>query len=588
MDEITRLRKAFDIAVSNLDIEAVREETERLATYAKAHLFEHPQAFSEALAQSLNAYDKERTASLCDELIAHLHVRAEPYPPENAVKVLSGLIRKRRFHHALEVADVLIQHGCDTTRIRRTYAQALIESGHLNAAIDTLRQLEARCVSSSDERELAEVHGLLGRVWKQIYCTGAASGARKREALETAERCYAEEFRRDNKLLWHGINSVALQQRAARDELADFVPSTGPISGSDILTLSGTTGPDSDSVDVWTQATLAEACLADDDIPQALRWIIGYVEKNDSGNYPADAFEIASTLRQFEQVWQLDVDDLAHARILEVLRSALLVREGGSVSLEDVSSESDAIDTLLEDNAYEQILGRERFRNLRWYRTGLDRASSVCKFVDRFGEGFGSGFLVQAEDLGLVHDARWVVLTNAHVISESVDEQSGVPAAMPPEAATVCFEGSDDPERQYNITGVLATSPRRELDFSVLTLDEEGDDFPAPCPIAPRLPLVDRGQRIYVIGHPKGGDISFSLNDNLLLDHEAPKVHYRSPTEGGSSGSPLFNKNWELIGLHHAGGMNMPRLNGQSGRYPANEGLWIQSIVEAIKLNAGR
>jgi hypothetical protein len=39
---------------------------------------------------------------------------------------------------------------------------------------------------------------------------------------------------------------------------------------------------------------------------------------------------------------------------------------------------------------------------------------------------------------------------------------------------------------------------------------------------------------------------------------------------------------WEVIALHHSGGkVGMPKLNGQSGTYAANEGISIQSIATA-------
>jgi endonuclease G len=46
--------------------------------------------------------------------------------------------------------------------------------------------------------------------------------------------------------------------------------------------------------------------------------------------------------------------------------------------------------------------------------------------------------------------------------------------------------------------------------------------------------------------------LSFSINDNLLLGYDGRWVHYRAPTKGGRSGSPVFNQDWELIALHHA------------------------------------
>src|SRR6187401_59922 len=120
-------------------------------------------------------------------------------------------------------------------------------------------------------------------------------------------------------------------------------------------------------------------------------------------------------------------------------------------------------------------------------------------------------------------------------------------------------------------------------------------------PIAPALPDwplpagAARAPRVYVIGHPGGRDLAFSFQDNELLGHEGPpsgkpplegvcRVHYRAPTEGGSSGSPVFNDNaWAVIALHHMGGeLGMPHLNGEAGSYAANEGISMQSIAEAI------
>jgi V8-like Glu-specific endopeptidase len=73
------------------------------------------------------------------------------------------------------------------------------------------------------------------------------------------------------------------------------------------------------------------------------------------------------------------------------------------------------------------------------------------------------------------------------------------------------------------------------------------------------------------------------MQDNLLLDYQDPRIHYRTPTEGGSSGSPVFNQQWELVGLHHKGQKDMKKLNNKGGVYDANEGIWIQTIIDEFQ-----
>ena len=72
----------------------------------------------------------------------------------------------------------------------------------------------------------------------------------------------------------------------------------------------------------------------------------------------------------------------------------------------------------------------------------------------------------------------------------------------------------------------------------------------------------------------------------LATASDGTRLHYRTPTEGGNSGSPVFDEdNWMLVGLHHAGSKEMPRLRGQAGTYEANEAVSIAAIRDAIRAN---
>ena len=128
------------------------------------------------------------------------------------------------------------------------------------------------------------------------------------------------------------------------------------------------------------------------------------------------------------------------------------------------------------------------------------------------------------------------------------------------------------------------TSEDSRHDASVLRLQAAVEGI-QPLPMAAALPVLEDSARVYIIGHPGGRDLAFSFQDNELLDHEGPtkgkpqipgvcRVHYRAPTEGGSSGSPVFNSRlWEVIALHHKGGqIGMPKLNGEAGSYARQRG----------------
>ena len=57
-----------------------------------------------------------------------------------------------------------------------------------------------------------------------------------------------------------------------------------------------------------------------------------------------------------------------------------------------------------------------------------------------------------------------------------------------------------------------------------------------------------------IIQHPEGRDKQISLRNNEIIDLTLPDtIVYKSDTAQGSSGSPVFNNEWQLIALHSAG-----------------------------------
>ncbi len=528
--------------------------------------------FTKALGARVNEYDRVETTALCEELVKRVRATEEPFPADTAAKVLGMLRRKRWFDLMEALGDAFIQAEVTSPAVRRHYAQALLDRGHLVAGESVLQVTVAE--TADDPKENAESRGQLGRTYKQMYMDAAAPTlARNQVLLRQSIDAYYEIYKVDLDA-WHGINSAALLARARRDEVTlDGYPEPEELARTILTDIEARA--DEGRADVWDYATALEASVAVGDYKGALEWLGRYV-KGDS-----DSFELTSTLRQLEEVWQLEPDGEQGA-ILEILRGAILAREdGGAVDLQPKAkaTATAALESVTEPTL-ERVLGTTGVQNLKWYRTGLDRSEAVALFCDSLDTGVGTGFMLRGADLCELLPADEVfVITNAHVVSDDVS------GALRPDEAVIKFEalGLED---EFRVSELIFSSPPEELDVSVLRIDKPAPEV-EPIPVASGMPLADGEQRVYIIGHPLGGGLSFSLQDNLLIDLEDPRLHYRTPTEPGSSGSPVFDSKWRLIGLHHAGAMTMPKLNDKEGSYAANEGLWIQSIRSALADHLG-
>jgi V8-like Glu-specific endopeptidase len=178
-----------------------------------------------------------------------------------------------------------------------------------------------------------------------------------------------------------------------------------------------------------------------------------------------------------------------------------------------------------------------------------------------------------------------VLLTNAHVISNSD------PEALKPEEVIVTLEAVDN-AIELKVEKIFWSSPKKELDVSILLFEMKSHDELKRLKrkityysISKGLPSATEKDRVYIIGHPLGGPLQISLQDNVFLGNNETYLHYRAPTEPGSSGSPVFNQNWDLIGIHHSGKDKMQKLDGSGEIYEANEGIWIKTIIEKIPAN---
>jgi tetratricopeptide (TPR) repeat protein len=498
----------------------------------------------------------------------------------DARKLLEPLRNAREYQALMQVAEAINRLSPDDFRTRRLYAQALIEVGKVTVAIDVLHAMTHRMVSTDGEQ--VEAMGLLGRAYKQIFFDArdkTQPGAR--HALSQAIAAYRKPYETNPANAWHGANLVALLANSRRLGIP-VAEDLNPITVAEQFLSSLEALPQAQR-DEWYLPSLAEAYLGLDRWDDVEKTVKAY-----AAGRGARAFLLASALRQFTKVWDLEETERGRG-LVNILRARLLQVPGGELRIGSGDLQRLHQQPAPSDAQLEAILGKRGAQTFKWWKMGLLRAQSVASIRPRLGSRVGTGFLIRAGDVGLAPGDELVVLTNFHVVNPN-----GASPGIRPEDAEIVFEAVDS-DAVYEVDKLLWSSPPEQCDAAILRLNKVVTGI-EPLPVAKSLPALGESAQVYVVGYPGGRDLSFSFQDNELVDHEGPpsgvpqipgvcRVHYTAPTEGGSSGSPVFNAGlWQVIALHHKGGKaGMPKLNGAAGTYGANEGVSIQSIAAFAK-----
>jgi hypothetical protein len=473
--------------------------------------------------------------------------------PGQVDEILAELQRNRQVQHVIDVADAATAVGGITTAGRRRYCQMLIESGALHAG-------ELACAElldlAEDAKERGEALGLLGRIRKQRYVT-----SRRPQDLIGAVAAYQFAYAGGGDPLWHGVNLLALTSRANRDG----IPVPDPVDTVDLtrtlLDIVRQTEPE--VREIWERTTEIEALVAMGDkmsVDEAVS-----VAQQLAGSRSVRPFELESLRRQLADIWELEPH---HPVLVAIADQKLLLGARAHVELPDSPAQ------------LEKIFGTALPVGYKHLMLGLQCAESVGKITDGSDEPWGTGFLLQGSLIDPEFGDGPVLVTNAHVCSP----EPGVGKLLPGEAKAVFDVTKSVDGAQLVITGFecLWSSPPSVCDVTVLRFTGPEPALKYQLQVAATPQPVTEGAYVYVIGHPAGGGIKFSIrgNDLLAYDPEMFKVHYTAPTEGGSSGSPVFNQAWQLMAVHHAGDSKMRRLDDPSATYQANEGITIKGIRE--------
>src|SRR4051812_46591801 len=216
-------------------------------------------------------------------------------------------------------------------------------------------------------------------------------------------------------------------------------------------------------------------------------------------------------------------------------------------------------------------------RNVRPYLAKLDirvwqsRLSQIERRVCRVeidGNALGTGFLVGPD----------AVLTNWHVFEAA--KKQGKPDRLGCRFDyEVLPDGTTQPGQlvMLQAAGLIDSSPysaaeatskpdnplptAAELDYALLRLASRVGEqqlqgaargwiaLPkAVLPLAADVPIL-------IVQHPEGSPMKLAMDTQAVigLNGNGTRINYRTNTDPGSSGSPVFSMDWDLVALHHSG-----------------------------------
>jgi endonuclease G, mitochondrial len=243
----------------------------------------------------------------------------------------------------------------------------------------------------------------------------------------------------------------------------------------------------------------------------------------------------------------------------------------------------------------ERVISGADFMPTWFLSRGAELRRTVARVRARTANGIdikGTGFMVGPQ----------LLLTNFHVLDWTDMQQA--PLADIVQHSLVEF----DFEEQYNgrmqaiasfrldPATLLLASPIDQLDYvlvAVKPIDETQtvsiDSF-GYNRLAGDQGKINKGEPVFIIQHPNGQPKQVVIQNNRLIDRDEalPYLTYEADTESGSSGSPVFNRQWEVVALHHSTEM----ARNPNGDILAKDGsVWKEAMgsgqIKYLSLNEG-
>ena len=261
-----------------------------------------------------------------------------------------------------------------------------------------------------------------------------------------------------------------------------------------------------------------------------------------------------------------DVPRAAPGAIIDAARERLV--DSGTIEVAEAAAEGEAPGGEI---ALERIINTDDFVDVRYLEAGARAARAVARvrIADASGRivGYGTGS----------SSRRACCCTNNHVLP-TLESAAAAASSSTSRTASTASRFARPVLRLDPAASGWTTS---DLDFALVAV--RGPPSLGGLRLQPAhrgRRQGDRGRVVTIVQHPRGERKQVALRDNRIVDVLERHLHYAADTEPGSSGSPVFNDQWEIVALHHAS-VRAPA-HDELGGY-VNEGVRVSRLVRFIR-----
>ncbi len=278
----------------------------------------------------------------------------------------------------------------------------------------------------------------------------------------------------------------------------------------------------------------------------------------------------------------LEAEDQLERKLRRIQRVARIAPEQAA----SIASYDDGALALMDGEARrlaERIQGKTvDFVGAAFLDLARAAANTVGRVVFRDRRPQGSGFMVSDR----------LFLTNNHVIDSKesagqflVEFNYELDSSGQPKSIT---------RFELDAGAFFVTSHEDKLDFTLVAIGIR-QSGPAALRDFGHCPLIggeDRhmlGEYVNLVQHPEGDFKQIVLRENRLVTRLETVLHYMADTMPGSSGSPVFNDQWEVVALHHWGEPYTQEQapDGAPLGKEMNEGIRVSAILRELDAAKG-